>query len=287
MASLQNYYDLESQIPAEILVARVIQIHDSISKLESLRPSKQVNSLFTHLVNLCTLPSNIDINVLPQAVKEMRENLILLCGRAEGLLELEFATFLSKIPQPLNNLNLFPYYGNYVILASLEYRILSENGVVQPKKVAFIGSGPMPLTSIVMATHHMRSTHFDNFDIDEAANKVARQIVASDSEFEKRMKFVTQDIMEVREKLGEYDCIFLAALVGMSKEEKLKIVGHIRKYMKAGGILLVRSANGARAFLYPVVEEDELPGFEVLSIFHPTNEVINSVVLVRKPIFQN
>ncbi|XWS28080.1 hypothetical protein CRYUN_Cryun25bG0034800 [Craigia yunnanensis] len=281
MASLQNYSNSES------LVASVIEIHDSIAKLESLRPSTQINSLFTHLVKLCTLPSNIDIEALSQEVHDMRLNLILLSGCAEGLLELEFATFLSKIPQPLNNLNLFPYYGNYVKLASLEYRILSENGVVQPKKVAFIGSGPMPLTSIVMATHHMKSTHFDNFDIDEAAIEVARQIVASDDEFEKRMKFVTRDIMEVREKLGEYDCIFLAALVGMCKEEKFKILGHIRKYMKPGGFLLVRSANGARAFLYPVVKEHDLAGFELLSIFHPTDEVVNSVVLVRKPIFQN
>ncbi|XP_022753663.1 nicotianamine synthase-like [Durio zibethinus] len=243
--------------------------------------------LFTHLVKLCTLPSNIDIEALSQEMQDMRLNLILISGRAEGLLELEFATLLSKIPHPLNNLNLFPHYGNYVKLASLEYRILSENGLVQPKKVAFVGSGPMPLTSIEMATHHMESTHFDNFDIDGVANDMARQIVASDCEFEKRMKFVTCDIMEVREKLGEYDCIFLAALVGMSREEKLKIVGHIKKYMKAGGFLLVRSANGARAFLYPVVRDHDMTGFELLSIFHPTDEVINSVVLVRKPIFQN
>ncbi|XP_021277486.1 nicotianamine synthase-like [Herrania umbratica] len=286
MASLQNS-NFETLIPAEILVARVTQIHGSISKLESLRPSKQVNSLLTHLVKLCTLPSDIDIEALPQEVQDMRENLIILSGRAEGLLELEFATFLSKIPKPLSNLNLFPYYGNYVELASLEYRILSENGVVQPKKVAFVGSGPMPLTSIVMATHHMKSTHFDNFDIDEAANDVARQLIASDVEFEKRVKFVTNDIMKVREKLGEYDCIFLAALVGMRKEEKLTIVGHIGKYMKAGGFLLVRSAKGARAFLYPALEQHDLPGFELLSIFHPTNELINSVVLVRKPISPN
>ncbi|XVF70035.1 hypothetical protein PTKIN_Ptkin11bG0129000 [Pterospermum kingtungense] len=285
MASLLNHSNFESQIPAENLVARLIELHDSIAKLESLRPSKQVNSLFTRLVKLCTLPSDIDIGALSDEVQDKRFNVMLLSGRAEGLLELEIATFLSKIPQPLKNLNLFPYYDNYVKLANLEYRILSENGVVQPKKVAFVGSGPMPLTSIVMATHHMKSTHFDNFDIDETANDVARQIVASDCEFEKRMKFLTFDIMEVKEKLGEYDCIFLAALVGMNKEEKFKIIGHIRKYMKAGGFLLVRSANGARAFLYPVVVEDDLPGFELLSIFHPTDEVINSVVLVRKPIF--
>ncbi|KAF2309420.1 hypothetical protein GH714_002176 [Hevea brasiliensis] len=283
MASLQNS-NFETQISAELLIARITQIHSSISKLDSLRPSKQVNTFFSHLVKLCILPSSIDIRSLSPEVQEMRNSLIVLCGRAEGLLELEFATFLIKMPQPLNNLNLFPYYGNYVKLANLEYKILSENGVMQPKKVAFVGSGPMPLTSLVMAAQHLKSTHFDNFDIDETANDVARQIVASDGDLEKRMKFETCNVMEVREKLGEYDCIFLAALVGMCKEEKVKIIGHIRKYMKEGGILLVRSADGARAFLYPVVEEHDLVGFEVLSIFHPTNDVINSVVLVRKPI---
>lgn len=284
MASLQQPL-CESHMPFELLIARIMQIHASICKLESLRPSKQVNSLFTQLVKLCILPSSIDIRNLTEDVQLMRESLINLCGRAEGLLELEFSSFLANIPQPLHHLNLFPYYENYVKLAGLEYKILYENGVVQPKKVAFVGSGPMPLTSIVMATHHMLSTHFDNFDIDESANDAARRIVASEAELERRMKFETYDIMEVREKLGEYDCIFLAALVGMNKEEKVKILGHVRKYMKSGGILLVRSAHGARGFLYPVVDEDDLLGFEVLSIFHPTNEVINSVVLVRKPIF--
>lgn len=283
MASLQQS-SLKTNVSAELLIARIVQIHANICKLESLRPSKQVNSLFTHLVKLCTPPSSIDITALPEEIQLIRQSLITLSGRAEGLLELEFSTFLTNVPQALNNLNLFPYYGNYVKLANLEYRILSDNGVVQPKKVAFIGSGPLPLTTLIMATHHMKSTCFDNFDMDESANAVARQLVASDAELQRRVKFETRDIMEVRDKLGEYDCIFLAALVGMSKEEKVKILGHVRKYMKEGGTLLVRSAKGARAFLYPVVEEEDLLGFEVLTIFHPTNEVINSVVLARKPI---
>ncbi|KAM7265784.1 hypothetical protein ACFE04_003467 [Oxalis oulophora] len=277
MASFDNI----GEIPAEVLVSRVMQLHASISKLESLRPSKQVNTLFSQLVNLCILPSSIDVDTLPREVQQMREGLISLCGNAEGLLELEFASLLIKVPKPLENLNLFPYYGNYVKLANIEYNILYEN-VVQPKKLAFIGSGPMPLTSIVMAKHHLKSTHFDNYDVDETANNVARKIVSSDAEFEKRMKFVTRDIMEVGEKLKEYDCIFLAALVGMKIEEKVKIIEYIRKNMKEGGYLLVRSAKGARAFLYPVVEEADLAGFEILSIFHPTDDVVNSVLLARK-----
>ncbi|XP_050220138.1 nicotianamine synthase-like [Mercurialis annua] len=273
--------DFKTQIPDELLIARITRIHDTISKLASLRPSKEVNSLFSQLVSLCILPSTIDIAYLPKEVQEMRRSLIDLSGRAEGLLELEFATFLIKISKPLNNLNLFPYYDNYVKLTNLEHKILSENGVVRPKKVAFIGSGPMPLTSIIMATRHLKSTHFDNYDLDEAANDMAREIVSSDSKLEKRMKFETCDVMEVTEKLREYECIFLAALVGMEKENKIKIIEHIRKYMKGGGILLVRSANGARAFLYPVVDQQDLVGFEILSIFHPTDDVVNSVVLAR------
>lgn len=285
MASFKNF-NLETQIPEEVLIAQISQLHASISKLESLKPSKQVNTLFTHLVNLCTLPSSIDIQALPQEVKNIRESLINLCGQAEGLLELHFSSFLAQIPKPLNNLNLFPYYGNYVKLANLENRILRDNGVVHPQKVAFVGSGPMPLTSLIMATHHLVSTHFDNFDIDEKANEAARRIVATDSELEKRMKFETIDVMEVKDSLGQYDCIFLAALVGMSREAKVKVLGHMAKYMKEGGFLLVRSAKGARAFLYPIVEENDLKDFEVLTIFHPTNDVINSVVLLRKPMVQ-
>ncbi|PON97933.1 Nicotianamine synthase [Trema orientale] len=284
MASL-HFSNSQIQIPADLLISHIIQLHTSISNLESLRPSKQVNALFTQLVNLCTLPSSIDVRVLPQELQLKRESLINLCGQAEGLLELEFSTFITKTPKPIDNLNLFPYYGNYVKLANLEYSILAENGVQSPKKVAFVGSGPLPLTSLVMAANHMKTTHFDNFDLDDKANCLARQIVASDGELEKRMKFVTKDVMEMGENLGEYDCIFLAALVGMSREEKVKILGHVRKYMKEEGYLLVRSANGARAFLYPVVEEHDLVGFEILSVFHPNDEVVNSVVLVRKPFF--
>lgn len=285
MASLENL-NFETQIPADIHIARIMQLHACISKLESLRPSKQVNSLFMHLVKLCIRPSSIDIKALPQEVQQKRRSLIILCGSAECLLELEFAAQLSKISQPLKSLNLFPYYGNYVKLASLEKKILIENGVVQPKKIAFVGSGPVPFTSIIMASQHMKSAHFDNFDIDEAANHAARKIVYSDSQIAKRMTFLTCDIMEVKDQLAEYDCIFLAALVGRNEEEKVKILKHIRKYMKDGGFLLVRSAKGARAFLYPAVEEHNLLDFEVLSICHPTNDVINSIILLRNSIFQ-
>ncbi|XAR51182.1 Nicotianamine synthase [Bertholletia excelsa] len=283
MASPLQQPSLQNQVPDELLIAHIMQLHESISKLESLRPSKQVNALLTQLVKLCTLPSSIEVSNLPNEVQAMRGSLIRLCGEAEALLELEFAALVCQTPNPTNNLHLFPYYGNYVKLANLEYNILRDNGIVNPKKVAFVGSGPMPLTSIILATHHLFVSIFDNYDIDDSANTMARKIVSSDAELERRMRFKTQDVMEAREELGEYDLIFLAALVGMSKEEKMKVIAHVRKHMKPGGALLLRSVKAARAFLYPVVEEDHLSGLEVLSVFHPMNDVINSVILARKP----
>jgi nicotianamine synthase len=96
------------------------------------------------------------------------------------------------------------------------------------------------------------------------------------------MFFHTTDIMDVTSELQEFDVVFLAALVGMDKEEKVKVIDHLAKQMAPGAILMLRSAHGARAFLYPVIDPCDLQGFEVLSVFHPSDEVVNSVVIARK-----
>lgn len=111
---------------------------------------------------------------------------------------------------------------------------------------------------------------------------MALRLFSSDNDLSKRMVFHTSDILDVTKDLEEYDIVYLAALVGMDKAEKNRIIDHLAEYMAPGALLMLRSAHGARAFLYPVVEPGDLRGFEVLSVFHPTDEVINSVVIARK-----
>lgn len=96
------------------------------------------------------------------------------------------------------------------------------------------------------------------------------------------MVFHSNDILDVTEELEQYEVVYLAALVGLSKKDKIRFIEHLGKYMAPGAILMLRSAHGARAFLYPVVDTSDLGGFEVLSVFHPTNDVVNSVVVARK-----
>ncbi|CAN6469072.1 unnamed protein product [Victoria cruziana] len=264
------------------LVDTICEIYVDISRLESLKPSVDVDILFTKLVLTCIPPCSIDVNKLSKGVQETRAKLIKLCGEAEGHLESHFSEILASHSQPLEKLTIFPYYSNYLKLSLLEFNILSEYSTKIPNSVAFVGSGPLPLTSIVLALNHLKTTEFHNYDINPEANLQASRLVDNHPDLSKRMFFHTIDILDSVDQLGDYDVVFLAALVGMDKHEKMKVVSHLSKHMAPNSILMLRSAHGARAFLYPVVDPCELHGFEVLSVYHPTDEVINSVIIARK-----
>ncbi|XP_033137510.1 LOW QUALITY PROTEIN: nicotianamine synthase 1 [Brassica rapa] len=272
---------------SNLVVKQIIDLYDQISKLESLKPSKNVDTLFGQLVSTC-LPTdtNIDVTKMSEEVKDMRSNLIKLCGEAEGYLEQHFSTILGSLLQedqnPLDHLNIFPYYNNYLKLGKLEFDLLSQHSSHVPTKIAFVGSGPMPLTSIVLAKFHLLNTTFHNFDIDSHANALASSLVSRDPDLSKRMIFHTTDVLNATEGLDQYDVVFLAALVGMDKEAKVKAIEHLEKHMAPGAVLMLRSAHALRAFLYPIVDSSDLKGFQLLTIYHPTDDVVNSVVIARK-----
>ncbi|KAJ4883473.1 Nicotianamine synthase 1 [Raphanus sativus] len=269
-----------------LVVKQIIDLYDQISKLESLKPSQNVDTLFGQLVSTC-LPTDTDIDVtkMSEEVKDMRSNLIKLCGEAEGYLEQHFSTILGSLQKdqnPLDHLNIFPYYNNYLKLGKLEFDLLSQHSSHAPTKIAFVGSGPMPLTSIVLAKFHLPNATFHNFDIDSHANTLASSLVSRDPDLSKRMFFHTTDVLNATEGLDEYDVVFLAALVGMDKEAKVKAIEHLERHMAPGAVLMLRSAHALRAFLYPIVDSSDLKGFQLLTIFHPTDDVVNSVVIARK-----
>ncbi|CAN6483663.1 unnamed protein product [Victoria cruziana] len=242
------------------LVDTICEIYVDISRLESLKPSIDVDILFTKLVLTCIPPCSINVNKLSKG----------LCGKAEGHLESHFFEILASHSQPLEKLTIFPYYSNYLKLSLLEFNILSEYNTKIPNSVAFMGSSPLLLTSIVLALNHLKTTEFCNYDINPEGNLQASRLIDNQPDLSKRMFFHTIDVLDYTDQLGEYNVIFLAALVGMDKHEKMKVVSHLSKRMAPNSILMLRRAHGARAFLYQVVDPCELYGFEVISVYHPT-----------------
>ena len=182
----------------EQLLKQVIELYEKISRLESLKPSKDVNTLFTQLVLTCLNPSKIDVTKLPPKHQEMRSKLLRLCGEAEGQLEEHYSTILANsYDKPLNYLHIFPYFNHYLKHCLLEYNILTKYSTQVPNRVALVGSGPLPLTSIILALRHLPTAQFDNYDLDPAANEMAARLVNSDPNLASRMRFHTKDVMSI------------------------------------------------------------------------------------------
>ncbi|CAN6220012.1 unnamed protein product [Urochloa humidicola] len=271
----------------EVLVRKIAGLAGAIAKLPSLSPCPEVNALFTELVTACIPRSTVDVGTLPPELQEMRARLIRRCGDAEGLLEAHYSDLLAGFDNPLEHLGLFPYLNNYLLLSELEHGLLARHVPgPPPARVAFVGSGPLPLSSLVLAARHLPAASFDNYDICGEANERARRLVRADAGLAARMAFRTSDVAHVTRDMASYDVVFLAALVGMAAEDKARVVEHLGRHMAPGAALVVRSAHGARGFLYPVVDPDEIRrgGFDVLAVHHPEGEVINSVIIARKPL---
>ncbi|KAF8118594.1 hypothetical protein N665_0004s0075 [Sinapis alba] len=275
MASQENHF-----------LKQITDLHDQISKLESLYPSKEVDAVFGQLTALC-LRTDLDIDVtkMSQEVQDMRYNLIKLRSEAVVCLEQHFSTMWGSLEDnPLNHINNFPTYTNYLNLSKIEFGLLTQYTAHVPTKIAFVGSGPMPLSTIILAKYHLPNTTFHNIDIDPQANALASRLVSRDPDLSHRIIFHTTDLFNMTtEMLGGYDVVFLAALVGTDKEAKVKAIEHLEMHMAPGALLMLRSAHGLRAFIFQIIDPCDLKGFEVLKIYHPvTNEFGNSVIVARK-----
>jgi nicotianamine synthase len=120
-----------------------------------------------------------------------------------------------------------------------------------PQNIAFIGSGPLPLTSLCMLDRYPSST-VHNIDRDATALATSQDLCSKlgyDG-----MTFSCEDITldSSTTKWESFDVVFLAALVGCDTESKISVLASLGRKLKAGTLLVARSAKGLREVLYPV-----------------------------------
>jgi nicotianamine synthase len=178
-------------------------------------------------------------------------------------------------------LRAFPYYSNYLDLSRLEISALST---IHPKAIStvcFIGSGPLPMTSLCFLNlMSPPPTRIHNIDCDPHAIAVSSQL--SKSLGTSNLTFQLADAAEVH-NLSSFEVVFLAGLVGGTKDVKTRIVKNVVARCRKGTLIVLRSAHGVRKFLYQEVDVGVLPelGLKVLLVVHPWNHVVNSVVVCR------
>jgi len=267
-------------------------IHDELAACPDLRPGPVVDAAFHRLVRLVVdTPQERASAVLAHAaVDDVVDELRTLCFEGEYQLEVAWARRIAESADPVAELGRFPFAANYRQLHALERDAvarLAEGDGARPLRgqVAFVGSGPLPLTAFLLAGE---GTRVDNLDRDPSALAASRRV--ADALGVTGLGFLQMDAgagddagAEPAADLGAYGLVVLAALVGRTPDEKARVIAHLSRAMAPGAVLVVRSARGLRTLLYPEVDAGALAGFDVLGTVHPTGEVINSVIIARKP----
>ena len=262
------------------LVAHVQALHTQLAGLPSLAPCPSTNQAFGALVKLAISPmgdtqaANV-LNALESSVP--LQSLQSLCGAGEFALELFWARAAAVSRAPLTVLEAFPYWQNYRKLVALEVKLLQP--VLTPgAKVLFVGSGPLPISSYLLA--EQLGVHVTNVDLDAGAHTCASAWLAN-TPMAERLHCAHRDVRAMHD-FSDFQVVILAAMVGMTPADRASVLQHLAAHMRPGQILLARSARGLRQLLYRPLSGEDLQGFSIIKTVHPMNEVVNSVLLAYR-----
>ena len=262
---------------------RLRSAYDALAAAPDLRPGPRVDAMFRDVVRVvvATPEGMADAVLHHPALRDVVPHFRELCGDGEYLLEFGWAERIAAADDPAAELERFPYVDNYRRLSVMEAAALAGVGAVPPVRVAVIGSGPLPLTSFLLAGEG--GAQVDNIERNVEALTASRR--AADALGVAGLGFHLADVgggpLAPAVALGDYDLVVLAALVGLTPVQKRRAIAHVATHMTPGALLLARSARGVRTLLYPAVDRSALAGFDVLGVIHPTDDVINSVILAR------
>ncbi|KAG4035550.1 hypothetical protein MFRU_001g03190 [Monilinia fructicola] len=304
----------------ESYIQKILSIYTPLSQLTDLSPSPVTNALFSELVGTCItiIPDSVSKKVLDDPrVSSILSPLREICSAAEACMESYWAEAISSAESCEDAhrvISTFPYCKNYEHLTRFELAAISSTGfVLSPStKVAFIGSGPMPLTSLCILSALSSSNHLDctlspgssipslrlpqlpssssptvviNIDSNPTANEQAHNLCTSLGGLPATgMKFITGWAGEDGIDLSGYDIVWLAALVGGIQEDKEAILKNVVAKMDKGSLLVMRGAWGLRSVLYcdfDVTTPAVTAYLDICVRMDPFGDVVNSVIVGR------
>ena len=247
---------------------------DTILRLDDYRPSNDVNKLFTRLVDL-VLDAPESTTWDEMTIGRMQA----AASASESEMELYWANRIAVSHQPAKTLCAFPYVSNYKKLVERELALVRGTGMVisDTSRVLMIGSGPLPLTTYQMMV--MTSAQVDHVDVSQEALQISERVM---QQLGYAVKNIHGDGAHVTLTTNQYDVVLIAGLAGRSLTEKQAIIDNILPSLKSTGRIIVRSARGPRALLYPAVSARSIRGARLLYEYHPDDDIINSVFIYKK-----
>lgn len=247
-------------------------LYKRIVKLGNYKPSKKVNLLFSKLVK----ESLILDDKKSLKTKELT-NLQRICSLSEYELESYWANKIVKSKSPSNILKKFPYFSNYVKLTKMELYSLVSSSEHKNHSILFIGGGPLPLTSIILATNHDKRITILEKDIN--AFNISKKVIGK-LNLSKMINIVNVDATYF-DSYHKYNVIVVAALAGISKNSKELILRKIKENSSKETHILARSSWGSRKILYKPIDKKLFKLFKTEIEVRPHNDVVNSVIIFK------
>lgn len=162
---------------------------------------------------------------------------------------------LTQLVAAMNMLRRFTYYSNYVDLTRLELSMILALSVDPPRMFAFIGSGPLPLSSLCIADSLSRENGekvlVHNIDNHYRAIEQSSEMCRALGAYAQCLRFQCAEATAA-DGLEAYDVVYLASLVGPTQTQKRDIISNLVQRMRPGALLVLRSAHSLRSLLYPV-----------------------------------
>lgn len=280
--------DVTADVAADALVRRVLRLHSALRALPGLSPSPVVDALFRDLVGGCL---TADRRLAPAVLADPRltavtGDLLALCSEGEAELERHWASVVLAATDPVAALAGFPYLANYDDLTRLELGALAGAGqpVHRGTRLGFVGCGPLPLSAL--ALNRSTGAHVIAVDNDQDAGEAARAVLdrlaPAGAVDVHRADALTGDGLTAA--LADCDVVVLAALVGLGPQGKAAVIATLARTLRPGVRVVLRSADGLRALLYPVVRmaDVEAAGFVPEVLTHPLGTVVNSALVARR-----
>ena len=218
--------------------------------MPTLSPNAHTNAVFSELVRLATHLEDDQVARQILANSEVRRilpGLRSLCSAGEFELEGAWSRLIIASLDPQRELREFHYFANYEQLTRLEHHAVLGVTRCAPRRVLFVGAGPLPLTSLLLADRHGH-TEIDNVDIDPEATRLAARL--AEALHVSSLRFRCADVLACTD-VADYDMVCLAAMVGPHPKDKTRVIKHLYRHMKPGALLLARSAHSLRTLLYP------------------------------------
>ncbi len=209
--------------------------------------------------------------------KPQRDDIQRIGNKTEYELETYWSRRVINARNAKKALSKFPYTHNYAELVKREVSLLRSTGfeLLPNQRALIIGSGPLPLTYIEL--QKQTGAVIDVLDSSSEA-------ITMSSAFCNALNIATRHIHGAGETVvlsKTYDVILLAALAGGTDIEKQSIIRNVLPNLSVGGRLIARSAKGSRTLLYPSIDTP-FTGLELIAEEHPTDEVINSILIYKK-----